>query len=227
VDNSHSPSKHGARGARPHRAQDAAFEIERLSDDARRRMASSLSEVGLHLDPPLESVDRRDMVVLSSTGTDTTGASSHQRGESTTLADVLTIRAATPGTPLRTLDLDDLAAPTAQEIRWCNIEDSRNVSAAEVLATLNPHCSGQLTADMIEDLVSPDPRPKVKLWGSGSIRGVAAFQVRAPSEDELLTWFALRASRSQLSAVADQIDPVTADRVRLVGPRARDARFPR
>ena len=36
---------------------------------------------------------------------------------------------------------------------------------------------------MVDDLVSPDPRPKVKLWDSGSISGVAAFRVTAAESD--------------------------------------------
>lgn len=158
------------------------FKIERLSDDARRRMASALSEVGLLPDPPLESVDRRDTVVLS--WLDPTMATNAGGPQPSSLEDVLTVRIAAPGQPVQSGDLVSSALSLDEGVRWFDVSDSSRVDAAELLTALNPGCGGQLTGEMVEDLLSPDPRPKVKRWGSGSVRGVAAFRVVAAESDE-------------------------------------------
>jgi Mg2+ and Co2+ transporter CorA len=174
------------RGWREVRVLMGEFEIERLSYEARRRMASALSGAGLVPDPPLESVDRRDTVVLSridgldalDSGGDRTAA---QPGS---LKDVLKARTADPGQRVRTVDPESLSVPIGGGVRWFDVGDSSRADAAELLDALNPGCGGQLTREMVDDLLSPDPRPKVKLWDSGSIRGVAAFRVMAAESDE-------------------------------------------
>lgn len=166
------------------RALMAAFGFERLSDDARQRMASALNEVGLQLDPALADVDRRDTVVLSWAA----GAVDGTRGDAPVdtravpLADVLTVRTAGSGQPMHPVALAD-PTPTAG-VRWFNIADTRSVHADEVFAALGPHCGGQLTAEMVDDVVSPDPRPKVVHWLDGAVRGTAAFRVTAVESDE-------------------------------------------
>ncbi len=163
----------------------AEFEIERLSDEARRRMAISLSEVGLRPNPPMERVDRRDTVVLSWTAGRADGEAHDHAGDraSAALNDVLTIRTAGPDTSIRMLDPTTLPQPQPPGIRWFDIADSTDVDAAVLLAALNPSCGGRLTAEMVDDLLSPDPRPKVQLYGDGAIRGVAAFRVTATESD--------------------------------------------
>ncbi|MDT4960552.1 MAG: hypothetical protein QOF87_199 [Pseudonocardiales bacterium] len=161
------------------------FTIDRLSDDARRRMTSALEEAGLTADPSLDSVERRDTVVLSWISGDAAPRSGGptdvtQRGS---LTDVLTVRTAMPGQPVQTVDLEGLHVPIDGAVRWFNVDDTSQVDAAELLDALSPGCRGQLTREMVDDLLSPDPRPKVELWGSGSIRGVAAFRVTAAESD--------------------------------------------
>ncbi|MEP7019472.1 MAG: CorA family divalent cation transporter [Pseudonocardiales bacterium] len=158
------------------------FGIPRLSQEASQRMASALSDVGLTVDPPLATVERRDTVVLSWANDSAHGDSSGARTGS--LNDVLTVRTASTGAPMRTVAADALPSAAAGDIRWFNIANTAHVDPAELLDVVNPHCGGQLTRDMVEDLLSPDPRPKVKQWGTGGIRGVAAFQVRACESDD-------------------------------------------
>ncbi|PZS32763.1 MAG: hypothetical protein DLM58_09210 [Pseudonocardiales bacterium] len=159
------------------------FGIPRLSQEASRRMASALSDVGLTVDPPLATVERRDTVVLSWANGSAHGDSPGVQPGS--LTNVLTVRTARTGEAIRTVAPDTLPIAVAgNDIRWFNIANTAHVDPAELVDVLNPQCGGRLTREMVDDLLSPDPRPKVKLWDTGAIRGVAAFRVRADESDE-------------------------------------------
>jgi hypothetical protein len=161
----------------------AEFNIQRLSVEARSRIATALRTAGLEVDPPLATVDRRDTVVLSAPTRNKRLHSGPKSERSTSLADVLTLRIARPGAAIETVDIDG-PSTVKRGVRWFNVADTSHVDAAELLGIAGPYCRGELTLEMVEDLISPDPRPKIQPWAGGTIKGVAAFRVTASESDE-------------------------------------------
>jgi hypothetical protein len=159
------------------------FEIDRYSDEAKARMNAALTGAGLEVDPPLETLDRRDTVVLTAPASP--DATPDER-PSCPLAEVVTARFAAPGDRLRQVALDDLPShPRGGGVRWFDVANSAEVSAVDLLKLLEPFCAGQLTRDMVDDLLSPDPRPQIKRHGeTGDVRCVAAFAAKACESDE-------------------------------------------
>lgn len=140
------------------RALMARFDIERYSEEGQARMTEALEGAGLSLDPPLSQLNRRDTVVLTSARV------SQDEPSGGDLDEVLTVR-------------------TLGDVRWFDIADSSRVGVREVLEALGPQCGGALDEEIVDDLLSPDPRPKVKSPAAG-IRNVAAFRVTACESDE-------------------------------------------
>ena len=163
----------------------AEFEIERLSADARDRMTLALKEVGITAQPSLNTVHRKDTVVLSSDdGRSPAPARSATPDTTSTLDDVLTVRSCRPNQPIGTSALSDIDAARTAGVVWFDIRDSFALEPAAVLAELNAHCRNQLTLEMVDDLLSPDPRPKIVHYADGTIRGVSAFAVYAEESDQ-------------------------------------------
>lgn len=164
------------------------FEVDRLSQDAQRRISRALSEAGLTTEPPLEEVDRRGTVVLTSRQS---AASSNgdladdPSGIRLALNDVVRVREWDPYGALARPTLGDMSPDGRDLLRWFDLPDARTVRPAQILSALSPLCGGQLTDAMVSDLLSPDPRPAVKRYDvERDIRVVSAFGVRALESDE-------------------------------------------
>ena len=153
------------------------FQIDRLSEAAQARMTEALSAAGVVLSTPLSELDRSDTVVLS-LQSDGHGAVAPEHVEA--LDATLTTRVARDG-GLQRVSLDELT-PTAG-VRWFDLADSSRLHAKVVLERLGPYCNGQLTVEMVDDILSPDPRPGVKDAAPG-VRCVSAFAVQARESDE-------------------------------------------
>lgn len=160
----------------------AEFDIERLSADARDRMTIALRQVGITAQPSLDTVHRKDTVVLSSddSRTETPETADTARG----LEEVLTVRICRPNEPVRETAVHELDVAQRDGVAWFDIRDSFALDPMAVVAALNPHCRNELTPEMVDDLLSPDPHPKVVHYSGGTIRGVSAFAVSAEESDE-------------------------------------------
>jgi Mg2+ and Co2+ transporter CorA len=158
------------------------FEIERLSTDARDRMTRALKGVGITSQPPLDTVHRRDTVVLSSG--DGAGQAPAPTASSDALENVLTARICRPNQPVRETAFSELDSARGDGVAWLDIRDTFALDPVAVRAALNAHCRNELTPEMVDDLLSPDPRPKVVHYAGGAIRGVSAFSVSADESDE-------------------------------------------
>jgi Mg2+ and Co2+ transporter CorA len=158
------------------------FSIDRFTDDAKGRITTALAEVGIAIDPALETRDRRDTVLLAwaANGADKArpkpwwaGAQRNSVTERAVHADgTCAVVPADAG-----VDLGGVVA------RWFDVHDPPAVQSAPLTAFLGPRCPG-LTKDMIGDLISPDPRPKVVYYDAGRIRSLSTFRVRALESDE-------------------------------------------
>jgi Mg2+ and Co2+ transporter CorA len=164
------------------RALMGEFDIERLSDEARQRMTSALREVGVTVSPPLAEVDRRDTLILSSTDGSFAPAS---QGADRSLDEVVTVRIADSTGTVRRVGLHELSdMASTQGVRWFDVRDSTHVSAADLFDYLTPFGQGQITRDMVDDLLSPDPRPKIEKYPDSPVHCVSAFKVSACESDE-------------------------------------------
>ncbi|HEX8122254.1 MAG TPA: hypothetical protein VF549_13415 [Solirubrobacteraceae bacterium] len=159
------------------RALMGRFDVDRFSSAAQKRMTAALTEAELELSAPLSELDRSDTVVLTlrSAPVDPP-APMHVAA----LDSALTVRLAHDG-QLRRVKLHDVP-PTTGAVRWFDIADSAGLHPDVVLERLGPYCAGELTAPMVEDLLSPDPRPGVKEPAPG-VRCVSAFAVEARESD--------------------------------------------
>lgn len=164
------------------RALMSEFGIERFSADAQQRMTSALTAAGLSVEPPLGDVARRDTVVLTS------GSQNGQppgRTEPSAVEECVTVRVADPGGRLSQVPPGQRAdGPRQGGVHWIDVRDSARISPAELLEVAGPYCGGQLDLGMVEDLLSPDPRPRIKRHAGGAVRCVSAFQVLACESDE-------------------------------------------
>lgn len=160
------------------RAVMAEFGIDRLSDQAQERMDAALRESGLELERPLTELTRQDTVVLSArNGADAAGSR-------TAVRDVLTTRVAEKAGALRPVAADPLELrPPPGGILWFDIPRTVGVDVGELVEVLGPACGGELTQPMARDLLSPDPRPKIREVGPG-IRCVSAFRALACESDD-------------------------------------------
>jgi Mg2+ and Co2+ transporter CorA len=162
------------------RALMGAFGIERYSEEAQARMTTALESVGLELDPPLSELDRSETVVLSPKTVQM--AATPRRP----LTEVLTVRVLAPGGAIRQVSLEELSRirdASDQEVRWFDLSATADLHIQEVFESLAPYCAANVTLEIFEDLLSPDPRPRVKNLGAG-IRCVSAFRVEACESDD-------------------------------------------
>lgn len=158
------------------------FGIERFSGDAQRRMTTALKGVGLVVEPELDQVDRSETVVLSLPCPE---PELREPAPPSTLAQVLTIRTASQGRPLERVALDAPPPAAGSGIRWFDIADSGRVGRPELERWLGPICNGDLTESMLDDVLSPDPRPKIKEHRTDPrVVCVSAFRVSARESDE-------------------------------------------
>ena len=162
------------------------FELNRLSPDARRAMSTAFEQVGLSVEPPLEKVNRRDTVALSLQNGEVARQRPNGGARRAVLDREVEVREWKDGRGLRRPALSELrGGPEAGSVRWFDIRDAMNVGPDELHSTLNPLCGGQLTIGMVADVLSPDPRPKVKRYGDGEeMRLVSAFRVTAEESDK-------------------------------------------
>lgn len=158
------------------------FGIERFSEDARQRMTAALTSAGLRLEPSLSELDRSDTLVLSAPS----AGQQHEAAPPGDLEGALAVRIAEAGGRLQRTTLDEAGASVAEGgVRWFDVGDSARVQPRELLEGLAGYCGGQLTEDMVNDILSPDPRPRIKRHGpNGETRCVSAFRVQACESDE-------------------------------------------
>jgi Mg2+ and Co2+ transporter CorA len=159
----------------------AEFGIERFSEEAQGRITVALTGAGLSIDPPLGELDRRDTVILSRQGTGGDGgAPTHRRP----LAEAMAIRVAEPrgcleraGPGFRQTDGDG-------SVMWIDLPDAAAVDEQELFEYISGNVDGRVTRELVADVLSPDPRPRIKRHNETGIRCVAAFQAFACESDE-------------------------------------------
>ena len=115
----------------------AEFDIERLSMDGRNRMTVALKDVGVAVHPPLDTVHRKDTVVLSPAVDRSDGVAPSVAAQE--LSDVLTVRICHPNQPVSEAALSDLDPTHGETVIWFDISDGSKLDPAAVLAALNPH----------------------------------------------------------------------------------------
>lgn len=156
------------------------FGAYRLTPEVRSRVARALAEAGLQVKPPMDDVQRFETVRLSIFEE---GAESE--GRTRTMTHVVPVDQAIrltewcPGERGRERTLFQATAPTGP--LWIDVDVS-HTEPEDVFEALEPLCAG-LTMDMLGDLFTVDPQPKVTEYDDGVLRFVSAFSVHAEESE--------------------------------------------
>lgn len=168
----------------------AVFDIDRLRDPDRQRILAALCQAGLTVDPSFHGATRNQIVVLALSDEQALTRDVAQRPAQkarASLQDLVKVRVLSPGQVHEQASLSDPAPKQPGAIRWFDIADGRYVTPAALCAALNPLCHEELTVEIADDLLSPDPRPGLKRPHTTSgteIRLVSAFHVDAQESDD-------------------------------------------
>jgi Mg2+ and Co2+ transporter CorA len=156
------------------------FGAYRLTPEVRRRVSRALTEAGLQVKPPMDQVQRFETVRLSILQE---GAESE--GRTRTMTHVVPVDQAirltewSPGRRGRERTLFQ-AAPPAGPL-WIDV-DVGHTEPDVVFDALEPLCPG-LSPEMLAELFTVDPRPKVTEYGDRDLRFVSAFSVHAEESE--------------------------------------------
>ncbi len=152
-----------------------AFGVDRLSDDVRERIAAALADVQIQIDPPLDALDRDEMVRLALPDTEliwteATGGARPPR-------EVIDATEWDRRAAFTELALD--APRTGGLTAWFDVDPSR-ATPDRILDELWPYCRSELTREMSEDLLDAGGRPGVRGYGSdGHVRLVTVLGIEA------------------------------------------------
>jgi hypothetical protein len=155
------------------------FRVYRLTPAVRDRMAVALDRVGLDVSPSLRDVRRYQTVrlTLREVSLPQTGSEAQYlpRG---TLTKVTTWRRGMRPRPLA--EGDTLGE---DEILW--IETNADADPTALLSELRRLCGPEVSPEMVEDLLSSDPYPRVTCWDTAlDIRAVSTVRVSAVETDD-------------------------------------------
>jgi hypothetical protein len=155
------------------------FGVERLSDDVRERIATALADVRIEVQPPLETVAPDQVVQLSLPDTETMWVQAAAAGDGGPPLIRRTDWGLRAVSTERTLDEPRVDGETA----WFTV-DHRRAESEPTLSELWPFCRGELTREMVDDVLDADARPGVRFYGvDREVRLVTVFSVE-PIEPE-------------------------------------------
>jgi Mg2+ and Co2+ transporter CorA len=159
------------------------FAIDRFTADAQERMSGALAGAGIAVEPDLRRLERRDTVFLSWSTGDGSGQDLARTVSPTTMADAVTLRIAHPGGAVSRVRFPGSATQMQTAVRWFDIQRAKQLECPDLYRQLERFCVG-LTDEMVADLVSLDPRPKMVQYDHGRIRALSTFTVRAVESDD-------------------------------------------
>jgi Mg2+ and Co2+ transporter CorA len=147
------------------------FDVFALTQDVRERIDGALSGAGVVVEPLLADATRHDTLRLSL-------ADDGRHASMAALPDVselVTVTLWRPGEAPVTVSLDD--ADPAEGVLWFDV-NALLADEDAVCDLVSPHCGGELTPEVVRDLLELDPRPKVTQYGE-SVRAVSTLRVDA------------------------------------------------
>jgi Mg2+ and Co2+ transporter CorA len=142
-----------------------------LTPDVRERLDTALLESGLRVEPPLARANRHDTLRLSLLAGDPHDSMTEVPDVSELVTVTLWRQNLSPA-PIALSEAD-----AAEGVLWFDISVLVGDEDA-VMDLVAPHCDGQLTREVVHDLLELDPRPKVTSYGE-SVRAVSTIQVEA------------------------------------------------
>ena len=151
------------------------FHVFALTPDVRERLDGALAEAGVRVDPPLTTATRHDTVRLSMASD-----RGHSGGDLPRVSDLVQATVWRPGERPVEVALED--ADPAEGVVWFDV----NMLLADedsVCELVPPHTSGELTREIVADLLDADPRPKVVHYGE-HVRAVSTLRVEAHEPTE-------------------------------------------
>ena len=156
------------------------FGAGRLTSDVRARIGNALAAAEVQVKPPIDDVQRFETVRLS-VGLE--GAQDEGRTRTMThvvpVAEAVRISEWRPGERGRERALFE-AAPVEGAL-WIDL-DVGHTEPEVAFEALAPLCPG-LTREMLAELFTVDPRPKVSEHGAGELRFVSCFSVQAEESE--------------------------------------------
>ena len=157
------------------------FGAYRLTPEVRRRVAAALAQVEVQVKPPLEEVQRFETIRLS------IGLEADEtQGRTRTMSHVIPVEQALrmsewlPGERGSERRLFDPGG-RGGGVLWVDV-DVGHTEPDIVFDALEPLCPG-VTEQMLNELFTVDPQPKVTEYGEGEIRFVSAFSVHAEESE--------------------------------------------
>lgn len=154
-----------------------AFGVERLSDEVRERIAAALADFSLEVHPPLDGVERDQMVQIALPDSDTVWALVKQEAADGQATPAISGAAWGPGGTFDELSLD--VARSGDTTAWFHVDPART-TPDEVIDKLWPLCRNELTREMVEDLLDSGRSGGVRSYGEDrAVRLVEAFGMEA------------------------------------------------
>lgn len=156
------------------------FGAGRLTPDVRARVGSALAGAEVQVKPPIDDVQRFETVRLS-VGLEDAG----DQGRTRTMTHVVPVAEAVrvsewrPGERGRERALFE--AGSAEGALWIDL-DVGHTEPDVAFEALAPLCPG-LTPELLGELFTVDPRPKVSEHGDGELRFVSCFSARAEESE--------------------------------------------
>jgi Mg2+ and Co2+ transporter CorA len=151
------------------------FDVFALTPDVRERLDGALGKAGVRVDPPLTTASRHDTVRLTMAADD-----GHSGDDLPRVSDLIQATVWRPGERPVAVALED--ADPAEGIVWFDV----NMLLADedsVCELVLPQTAGQLTREIVADLLDADPRPKVVHYGE-QVRAVSTLRVEAHEPTE-------------------------------------------
>ncbi len=195
------------------------FGAYRLTPEVRSRISHALAAAELQVKPPMDDVQRFETVRLSVLEAEAAG-----QGRTRTMSHVVPVDQAIrvtewcPGERGRERRLFEAAPPEGP--LWIDL-DVGHTEPDVVFATLEPLCPG-LTVEMLDELFTVDPRPKVAEYDDdGDLRFVSAFSVHAEESER----GGSDAEASKAGALVFQLVEIAAGRGWLITSWHRSKRY--
>ncbi|MEA2448972.1 MAG: hypothetical protein QOG63_904 [Thermoleophilaceae bacterium] len=147
------------------------FGLYRMTTDVRERVSAALAEAGLEVQPPLAEAKRHETLRLSLEGD---GQVSTITGLSATK--VIRVYDCVPGRPLEEIELS--AAANAEGVLLIDL-DVQTIDPQDAEKALLRVCGPTARREIVDDLLSADPRPKTVRFHDDAVRLVATIHVAA------------------------------------------------
>jgi Mg2+ and Co2+ transporter CorA len=152
------------------------FGLYRLTNESRAQIGAALSAAGLESSPPLSEVKRHETVRLSL-------AADRRLSTVTGLSATRVIRFFDfrPGEPARELELTE--AKSATGVLWIDL-DVATVDVDDAEKALQRVCGEAMKREIVDDLLSADPRPKTVRFSDDRVRLVASVHISAEEHED-------------------------------------------